>query len=186
MTHSSATSEYKNAPRVGELSTCDFPAEAPSFRERGIFPPVVSAATRFYRPIKIDEDSFSDHYAKLDDISHDESLWPIGVEAPNYRSIELAKIVLQEFENISCSPDRVVASAEGGVAICFVNGNRYSDIECLNSEIILGVVSDRNARPVVWEIDQGPRGIPQASRWISRFIKLQASVSDVAKWQSSR
>src|SRR6266571_595063 len=97
---------------------------------------------------------FAIHFAKLRALPIDRSLWLDGVEAPRELTVVWALLALQETQAQNVLPTRVVASAEGGIAICFVEGNKYSDIECLNSGVILGVLSNQHDCPIVWEIEQ--------------------------------
>lgn len=81
-----------------------------------------------------------------------------------------ATTALTQLQADGLLPSRVVASAEGGVGLCFVDGIKYADIECLNSGTILGVISDKRTRPVVWEVDQSAGGIARASERIREFV----------------
>lgn len=65
-----------------------------------------------------------------------------GSERPNETAIYNARSVLMALADseLALFPDRVVPSAEGGIAICFVADERYADIECFNSGDAAGVV----------------------------------------------
>jgi hypothetical protein len=90
-----------------------------------------------------------------------------GSVAPNRRSIELAsQVVLSATET---RPTRVLASAQGGVAIYFVRGNKHGDIECFNSGELVATISDDEDLPRVWEIR--PSEIKSAIRTISAFLE---------------
>lgn len=102
-------------------------------------------------------------------------------EAPTRLAIEYAKAILEELQRIELVPDRVVESAEGGVAIYFVSGNKYSDLECLNTGEILGVTSNRKDRPVAWEVDKSPHGIARAAARIRKFLNKSAGSGEVGK-----
>jgi hypothetical protein len=84
--------------------------------------------------------------------------------------MNLARKVLDRLNQMEFIPDKVVASAEGGVAICFSRENKYSDLECLNTGEILGVISDRKDRPTAWEVDNSPYSIAQAAIRIREFF----------------
>jgi len=58
-----------------------------------------------------------------------------GAETPSEEAISLARMVLDAIHETESAiePTRVVASAEGGVVVCFARGDRYADIECFNS-----------------------------------------------------
>jgi hypothetical protein len=90
-----------------------------------------------------------------------------GSEAPNQLAREIAQDILLVATNI-VMPSRVAASAQGGVGICFYNGNKYADIECLNTGEVLAAISDRSGRPEVWQI--GPTEYKGALEKIGRFV----------------
>lgn len=103
-------------------------------------------------------------------IRTDRGLWPEDAEAPHEKAIACASEILQKLEDDMVLPSRVVASAEGGVAICFMNGGSYADIECFNDGTILGVVSNEHDRPDVWEIEPNAGSIARASARIRQFL----------------
>lgn len=113
---------------------------------------------------------FAEHYTKLKRIEADPSLWTSEDNPPSVESVAWARQVVQKLESYDLPPTKVVASAEGGAAVCLVSGSRYADIESLNTGAILGVLSDKRNRPFVWEIEPSPRGIAQAVIRIRDFI----------------
>lgn len=133
-------------------------------------------------------DPFELHYRQLRSLRTDPSLWNTDTDAepPSSQSIAWAEAVLQRLEADALLPTRVVASAEGGVAICFVRGDAYSDIEILNSGQILGVTTDRVNRPMVWEIGSDARDIAGASATIRAFFEANKTGKDVPEWQKRR
>lgn len=135
----------------------------PLANPRVTIPPCESVTTSEYG-------KFAPHYSKLKRIATEPSLWSSDAERPSTSSLTWAQIILQRFAEINFPPTRVVASAEGGTAICFVENNKYADIESLNCGMILGVLSDRRNRPVVWEIEQSAGGIARAVDRIREFI----------------
>jgi hypothetical protein len=96
---------------------------------------------------------FAKLFEKLDILEHNESLTPAEAPAPNHLAVGLARLILARFHEIETTPDKIVATADGGVTICFIDGNKYSDIECSNEGGLLGVTTNRRDRPVVWEIN---------------------------------
>jgi len=116
------------------------------------------------------EIAFEGHFVKLKEIATKPTLWPRGAEAPKDFTVWWAEYVLRELRLMELLPTRVVASAEGGVAVCFVNGDKYADVECLNTGSILGVISNRHHRPLVWEVECSSRGIAQAVIRIREFL----------------
>jgi hypothetical protein len=114
--------------------------------------------------------NFASHFAKLDALATDPSLLVPGSDPPSALVLARAREFLRQLEIEALEPTKVVASAEGGVAICFVADDKYSDIEFLNSEEILGVISNRRDRPVVWQIDSTPSGLTGAVARIRDFL----------------
>lgn len=115
--------------------------------------------------------AFAEHYAKLKSLLSDPTLWPHEGERPGEKAKNWAWLVLQQLGEDEFLPAKIVASAEGGVAVCFVEGDKYADIECLNSGEILGVISNRRDRPTVWEIEQSATGVASATVRISQFFR---------------
>ena len=85
-----------------------------------------------------------------------------GAEPPNKRSRAVAVRILDVLQQKSIPPTRLVASAEGGIGIVFTDGDRYADIECLNSgEIMVAAYSGQQV-PEVWEVEPTDDGISAA------------------------
>jgi hypothetical protein len=129
----------------------------------------VDGTTTSYGSFVLDR-LFFEHFVKLAMLRTKKELWPDESEPPSDLAIAYAQAILAELSWDRLAPSRVVASAEGGVAVCFVKGNKYSDIECLNNGSILGVTSDRRERPTVWEIDADPAAIARACSRIRKFL----------------
>jgi hypothetical protein len=55
-----------------------------------------------------------------------------GAEPPNEIAFDKAKLILSIAQTLRLPISRVVASAEGGIGVCFVRGNRYAHIEASN------------------------------------------------------
>lgn len=124
---------------------------------------------------------FATHFAKLDKIAVTPTLWLEQTERPHDIAIEWARYILQTFEDDNLPPTRVVASAEGGIAICFIKGNKYADIECLNNGEILGVTSNRRDRPTVWEVLADASEIARATARIRLFFDPPSTNENVAR-----
>jgi hypothetical protein len=180
MNASAATLNYDYPPLIVA------PVAQPQ-RERARFsfyiPPDASAATS--DPMD-NQAGFADHFAKLRKLAIEPSLWADWAEPPSAYALGWAHLIIQQLQSDDCRPTRVVASAEGGVGICFVDGIRYADIECLNSGTILGVTSDKSSRPVVWEIEQSARGLERASERIRKFILASKAKADAPGRTSRR
>jgi len=83
-------------------------------------------------------------------------------EPPNATARECAAQILGILRTSNLPPTRVVPSSEGGVGICFVNGEAYADIESLNSGELLAVMYTGTEEPHVWEITQNEESIIEA------------------------
>jgi hypothetical protein len=92
------------------------------------------------------------------------------VGSASMEAIEHARAILYKLESENIEPIKVTPAAEGGVAICFANREKYSDIECLNSGEILGVISNRRDHPIVWEIEPNADGVARAITRIREFL----------------
>jgi hypothetical protein len=149
------------------------PAQLPSLRFTYVIPTAEDSSTS-------EVGRFDTHFSKLKALRADQSLWPEDAEPPSDIAMAWAHAIIQQLQADDLLPTRVVASAEGGIGICFVAGNKYADIECLNSGAILGVISNRRNRPCVWEVEQIARGFTQASERLREFLlesKTPANVS---------
>ena len=134
-----------------------------------------NAATNTYATTESDR-NFVAHDTKLKQIETDSTLWVEDAPAPSTQALGWARVVLQRLKDSDFPPTRVVASAQGGVAFCFLKGKKYADIECLNSGAILGVISNEHGRPVAWEIVPDPDSISQASIRIREFIDASPTI----------
>jgi hypothetical protein len=76
-----------------------------------------------------------------------------GSEAPNDESIRLASQVVLAAKKIR--PTRVLPSAQGGVAVYFVQGSKRGDIECLNTGEIVATMAGGQEDLRIWEIRAG-------------------------------
>lgn len=124
---------------------------------------------------------FAAHFKKLDAIAVDQSLVGENVESPSQLTIDRARAILHQLEAENLEPARVVASTEGGIGICFVDAENYADIECLNTEEILGVVSNRRDHPVIWKIEPSAIGFTEAARRIRDFLGGTAAAHDAER-----
>ncbi|MBV9859575.1 MAG: hypothetical protein JO038_05675 [Alphaproteobacteria bacterium] len=124
------------------------------------------------------DSGFEHHFAKTNRLVKDSSCWPDGAEAPSALAQSNAINMLVQLRFDQFEPARVVASGEGGIAICFAKADKYADIEFLNSGEILGVVSNRRDRPFVWEIAPTDPARASASRRIREFLNSPETSSN--------
>ena len=154
-------------------------AESPRPWINYAIPQAASAATS-------EQAGFDVHFSKLKKLAIEPSLWADHAEPPSGPAVAWAHLIIQQLQFDNLLPTRVVASAEGGVGVCFVDGIKYADIECLNSGTILGVTSDKSARPIAWEVEQSARGLALASDRIRQFIGESKTGSNAAAWSPGR
>jgi hypothetical protein len=169
------------------LSYIDAPGEQEQFAARGIkwqlgvatYQRMADAATNEYvGPDKANLE-FARHFAKLQTVADRKSLWPDGAEGPTSLAIALGATVLDQLQRDELLPTRIVASADGGIAICFIDGDKYADVECSNNGEILGVISNRRDRPIAWEIEQSQGGVARAVVRIRDFLHPSQARADV-------
>jgi len=75
-----------------------------------------------------------------------------GIERPSQLAISRAQDIAKAFIEFGLIPDTIVASADGGVAICFIRNQKYADIECYNSGDILAVRYSNQDDPKAWAL----------------------------------
>jgi hypothetical protein len=85
-----------------------------------------------------------------------------GAKPPSKRALSMAGEILLILRGMSLLPTKVVPSSEGGVSICFIEGDRYADIECLNTNETLAVTYRGTDEPVVWEVRHNQDGLRDA------------------------
>lgn len=95
-----------------------------------------------------------------------------GSAAPNATSLHWATVIIDMLYNESLRPAKVVPSAAGGIAICFVKTNKYADIEILNAGDIVVLTKDkstgvRNVWTVLADEDEIQRALEQISAHIN-------------------
>lgn len=76
-----------------------------------------------------------------------------GAESPNDVALSLAAKILEALEEESLPPTRLMPSAEGGVAISFVEGNNRAEIEIYNTGEVAAATYSGHSEPAVWELD---------------------------------
>jgi hypothetical protein len=93
-----------------------------------------------------------------------------GAEPPSAGACDDAVRVLQLATEMAVFPSTVSPSAEGGVAVSFVRGERVATIECLNDGSVLAVRSDRVQRPEAWELTREHADIRDTLHRIAEFL----------------
>src|SRR5437868_2911090 len=62
----------------------------------------------------------------------------VDYEPASQWSIDHAREILLILESENLEPIKTTSAAEGGIAFCFANQEKYASIECQNSKEILG------------------------------------------------
>jgi hypothetical protein len=94
-----------------------------------------------------------------------------NAQPPNTEAMNLARELLVLTERAKFLPTDVVASAEGGVALSFTMGDRYADVECLNSGEILAVTVIGQEEPHVWEVAKNAAAFDNAIEQIRNHFR---------------
>ena len=75
-----------------------------------------------------------------------------AVPPPSEPAAWRAKQAYRMFASQELVPDRIVASGEGGVALCFLRGDKVADVEFLNNGENLASIEDRvSGATEIWE-----------------------------------
>lgn len=116
--------------------------------------------------------AFEKHFSKLAEIMQA----PVeGREPPSHIARTWARLILEQLQASEFEPTKVTASADGGITICFVRGDLYCDLECLNNGDVLGVTTNRQDRPTVWTINSDFGSVPRAVDRIRQYLHTQAA-----------
>ena len=108
---------------------------------------------------------FAELYERLDRLAELREDWDTyGAPPPNRSSMSNARSILALFEKACLTPTKVVASAEGGVGIVFVRGDKYADVECLNEGDVLAAKYKGDAEPEVWEVQRLSEAVDRVRR----------------------
>jgi hypothetical protein len=93
-----------------------------------------------------------------------------GAPAPNQTAVVNTVRVLEALQPYELGLARILPSAEGGVGICFVNGNRYADIECSNDGEMIGVRYVGTEMPILIDINESGDAITAALEQIRTHL----------------
>jgi hypothetical protein len=77
-----------------------------------------------------------------------------GSPKPTSESVRAARRLIRVMHAANALPDRVSASAEGGIALCFKASQRSADIEILNGRETLASTSDGRGDVSVWYLSE--------------------------------
>lgn len=76
-----------------------------------------------------------------------------GAMPPTATAVGLSKAVLTKLSEVGFPPDRIDPSSAGGICISFQDGDRYADVECLNSGNIIALTMEGHSNPIVWDVE---------------------------------
>jgi len=113
---------------------------------------------------------------KLTKLSTLEHNWDsYGAEPPNEFALQWADITLGILEELGREPNALVPSVENGIGICFINGDKFADIEFFNEGEILAIVFQKklsldNSNPNIWEVGINTDSIKETLEVIHKFI----------------
>ena len=134
---------YRNLERHDEAITCPF---------QDVLPAVVGAInrSRFWAGKR----RFDDARLRLNATLAVAPNWDTyGAEPPNDIARRLAAKVLAALELASMPPALLIPSAEGGIAISFVEGVNRAEIEVYNTGEIAAATYSDQSDPAIWELD---------------------------------
>lgn len=111
---------------------------------------------------------------KLLKLSRLHSNWDTyGSEAPSPVAVSAALEVGSELIKLGLTPDAIVPSSEGGVAIVFLRANKkYADIEFFNSGNIIAVRHSPQDDPQTWCITRDNDSIQASFNLISQYFSI--------------
>lgn len=121
---------------------------------------------------------FLNHFSKLAEITQASVE---GREPPSHIATVWARLILEHLRETDFEPTKITASADGGITICFVRGDLYCDLECLNNGDVLGVTTNRRDRPTVWTVDSGYGSVPRAVDRIRQYLHTYSARADASQ-----
>ena len=90
--------------------------------------------------------------------------------APNRQAATLAKFAIGIASAEGIIINRIVPAGEGGIALCFIHGEKYADIECLNDGETFSALSDGHEYREVVQVRATDHGLKKATQRIGKFL----------------
>ncbi|GEM_PF-3884454 len=90
--------------------------------------------------------------------------------APNAAALEHARRALDAMHQINLAPKKIVATGEGGVAVCFSGGSRYADVEFSNTGEIVAITKGGPGGRQLWAVGDDSASLIAALRRIQEFM----------------
>ncbi len=92
-------------------------------------------------------------------------------EPPAAGAIEAAERVLGTLRSLNAKPAAILPSSDGGIGICFNNGNRYGQLELLNDGEIHALLYGGEGGPQAWQVDMTlPTAIQETWKRIGAYL----------------
>lgn len=111
------------------------------------------------------------HVAAIEEFMKLEAGWDgYDAPAPNGEAARLAKTAMGIASAEGLSIDRIVPAGEGGIALCFLDRERYADIECLNDGEVFSALSDGRGYRNVIQVQVTRDDLQKATRRIGEFL----------------
>jgi hypothetical protein len=116
-----------------------------------------------YRKLEAHQpDRFAQFDRKLESLDAPTGPWTDrGWKRPNASAIEAARDTMYILRDLDLVPDRILATAKGGVGVRFTCGARYGSLEFLNSGDIVQLRMG-NGTPEAFPVEPTPEGTRQA------------------------
>jgi hypothetical protein len=95
----------------------------------------------------------------------------LGSAAPNQLSMHTTNRVLDVLYDMEVDPSAIAPSAEEGVGISFVKGEKHAILECYNDGSILAATYKDAGEPDIWDVGSSESEIKEAVEKISSFIE---------------
>lgn len=89
---------------------------------------------------------------------------------PSHAAVQHARDMLAKLRELFLIPNAALPSAEGGIALVFTNGDRYAQLEILNSGSLISLSFQGKATPAVKKHSTTDSGYLEAIETISHFI----------------
>lgn len=132
--------------------------------------PYLRVTTELLSQVTTCSKRFAALFKKLDQIQLATEQWTRTMPKPSEDSLSEARALLGRLRASNFVPSRVMPSAEGGIGICFEDGERYADFECTNDGRITGVISDRKGFVEAFAVDRSFEGESQAIAKVREFL----------------
>lgn len=132
----------------------------------------VAARVRTVPVLKLE----SPHHWHLEAARHIKSLACLGsdwhetpADPPNEESVGLSQAVLNVLSDLNFEPARIDPTSVGGICFSFEQGDRYADIECLNSGNMVALLMEGSNNPIVSVVTAAD--IPDTVAKLNGFIR---------------